>query len=358
MRLAHRDWSAEPEAWARALDVSREAIELYASSDVIDLHLDSFIWTRIFGYDLRRKHGLGLFGRHFYSQVDFPRALEAGLTGGTWIITTNPFKPARWRRDAFFRNLDRIKALFAETASDFQHVRTAAEYRAARAAGRHGAFLGIQGGNALDHDLDDVGRIPDGDILRCTVVHLTTSSLGQTSNPLPRRLSGKEGLTDRGRDFVRRLNDAKIFVDLAHISRKAFFEAAEVHDASQPLMVTHTGVAGVYEHWRNLTDEQLRVVADTGGTIGVMFQESFLAKKGATADTIVDHLAHICDTVGEDHASIGSDYDGAISPPPDVPTLFELPKLVQLMLDRGWSDARVRKILGGNFLRVVEQLRG
>ena len=119
MRLAHRDWSAEPEAWARALDVSREAIELYASSDVIDLHLDSFIWTRIFGYDLRRKHGLGLFGRHFYSQVDFPRALEAGLTGGTWIITTNPFKPARWRRDAFFRNLDRIKALFA----DFYHVR-------------------------------------------------------------------------------------------------------------------------------------------------------------------------------------------------------------------------------------------
>lgn len=358
MGIRYRRWRDEPDAWAKELGVSREATELYAASEVIDLHIDSFIWTRVFRYDLRRKHGLGLFGRRFYSQVDFPRALEGGLTGAIWVITTNPFKPARWRRDAFFANLARLKAIFEAASEDFALVRSRADYERARERGQHGAFLGIQGGNCLDYDLADIERIPAGDILRCTVVHLTTSSLGQTSAPLPRRLSRWDGLTDKGREFVQRLNAAKIFVDLAHISRRAFFEAAAVHDPSQPLMVTHTGVAGVYEHWRNVTDEQLRVVARTGGCVGVMLQDDFLTDRGATAATVVDHLEHICKVVGDDVACLGTDYDGAITPPADLPTPFHLPRLVQEMLDRGWSDDRIRKILGLNFLRVVEALRG
>ncbi len=75
---------------------------------------------------------------------------------------------------------------------------------------------------------------------------------------------------------MRRLNEKRIFVDLAHISKRGFWDAVEVHDKSQPLMVTHTGVSGVYEHWRNLDDDQLRAIADSGGTIGVMYQSSFL----------------------------------------------------------------------------------
>lgn len=358
MALAYRRWRDDPNGWARKLGTSREAVELYAQSDVIDLHIDSFIWTRIFGYDLLRKHGMGLLGGRFYSQTDLPRALEAGLTGATWIITTNPFKPSRWRRDAFFQNLSELKAILADARDDVVHVRNRAEYEAARAAGKHGAFLGIQGGNCLDYDLDDVARIPDGDILRCTVIHLTTSTLGQTSAPLPRRVTRRDGLTDKGREFVQRLNAAKIFVDLAHISRKAFFDAVAVHDKTQPLMVTHTGIAGVYEHWRNLTDEQLRVIADSGGTIGVMFQHDFLTSGTATVGTVVDHLEHIVNVVGEDHASLGSDYDGAIVPPSDIPTPFEMPRIVDEMLSRGWSADRIQKILALNFLRVVEELRG
>ncbi len=356
--IAYRRWRDDPEAWADALGVSGEATALYAASEVIDLHIDSFIWTRIFGYDLHRKHGLGLFGRRFYSQVDFPRALEAGLTGAIWVITTNPFKPARWRRDAFFENLAHLKSILASGAGDIALVRNRAEYEQARDSGRHGAFLGIQGGNCLDYDLSDIERIPPGDILRCTVVHLTTSSLGQTSTPLPRRLTRWDGLTDRGREFIQRLNAAKIFVDLAHISRRAFFEVAAVHDPSQPLMVTHTGVAGVYEHWRNVTDEQLRVVANTGGCVGVMLQDDFLTDREATAATVVDHLAHICDVVGDDVPCLGTDYDGAITPPADLATPWALPRLVQEMLDRRWSPERIQKILGLNFLRVVESLRG
>jgi membrane dipeptidase len=354
--LDYVDHRSDPAAWAKELGISREAIDVYLQSDVIDLHLDSFIWQRVFGYDLRRRHGRGLFDARFYSQVDFPRALEAGLTGATWVITTNPLRSSAERQDAFFANVRELLALFDSVRSAFSVVRNVAEYRAARTAGKHGAFIGIQGGNALDHDLGAIDRLPEGLILRATVVHLSSSSFGATSSPL--RGGGDPGLSDHGRAFIRRLNEKKIFVDLAHISKKGFWDTVDVHDRSQPLLVTHTGVSGVFEHWRNLDDAQLRAIADSGGTVGVMYHSSFLGKGGSRAKAVIDHLEHIVDTVGEDHASLGSDWDGAILPPRDLATCLDLPRLAELMLRRGFSPERTAKILGGNFLRVVAALRG
>lgn len=341
----------------RAHGISREAAELLATSDAIDLHLDSFIWQRIFGYDLTKRHGRGLLGARFLSQCDLPRALEGGLTGATWIITTNPLRSSRGRAEAFSRNLAKLRRTLESASASVVVVRNAREYRAAREQGKHGAFLGIQGGNALDENLDALDRIVDDAVVRVTLVHLTSSRIGVTSSPLAR---GGGGLSDFGRDYVRRLDEKRIFVDLAHINRQGFFDAVAVHDRSLPLIVTHTGVSGVYPHWRNIDDEQLRAVADTGGTVGVMYQASFLGSgaAGRSADAVVAHLQHIVDTVGEDHASLGSDWDGAIIPPRDIATCLELPVLVQRMLDRGFSPERVQKILAGNFLRALEQLRG
>lgn len=355
--LSFTDHRADPAAWARSLDISTEAAELYLACDVIDLHIDTFIWQRIFGYDLRKRHGNGLFNARFYSQIDFPRVLEAQMTGATWIITTNPGRTSRGRARAFVRNIQRLRALFDSVGEQFQIVRNVAEYRAARAAGKHGAFIGIQGGNALDDGIDAIDLIPDDLVLRITLVHLSSSSLGVTSAPL----AGTDtGLTDFGRAYVERLNDKKIFVDLAHISKRGFADAVEVHDKTQPLIVTHTGVDGVHKHWRNLDDQQVRAIADTGGTIGIMYAPHFLGDPmfGGRAASIVDHVEHIIQCVGEDHASLGSDWDGAIPTPRDMPTCLELPRLVQIMLDRGWNDTRIQKVMGGNFLRVVEALRG
>ena len=344
--------------WARELGISREAVELYRGSDVLDLHLDSFIWTRLFRYDLHRRHGLGPLRGHFLSQVDFPRVREAGLTGATWVITTNPWRRASRRPRVFLENLRRLQATLEAAPEDFRVVRSAAEYRKAREAGRHGAFLGIQGGNALDRDLDALDLIPDDLVLRITLVHLSSSRIGVTSAPTGPRRDG--GLSSFGRDYVRRMNEKRIFVDLAHIHRNGFFDAVEVHDRSLPFLVTHTGVNGVHRHWRNLDDDQLHAVAASGGTVGIMYQSSFLGDRWwrGRAESVVAHLAHVVDAVGEDHASLGSDWDGAISPPRDLRTPRELPRLVELMLRRGWGAERIRKILGGNFLRVVESLRG
>ncbi|MEZ4445470.1 MAG: membrane dipeptidase [Polyangiaceae bacterium] len=357
MAIAYIDHRQAPSAWARALGISEEAVALYLDSDVLDLHVDSFIWHRIFGYDLKRRHGHGLFGARFYSQVDFPRILEAQLSGAIWVITTNPAPSATRRRRAFVKNQRRLKALFAEVDDQFALVRNVAEYRAARDAGKHAAFVGIQGGNALDESLDALDLIEDDLIVRITLVHLSSSRLGITSAPIK---GADTGLSDFGRDYLKRLDEKKILVDLAHISKKGFWDAVATHDRSLPLIVTHTGVSGVHEHWRNLDDDQLRAIADSGGTVGVMYQSSFLgdAYWGGTAASIVDHLDHIIATVGDDHASLGSDWDGAIVPPRDMPTCLELPRLVQIMLDRGWKEETVRKVLGGNFLRVVASIRG
>ena len=359
MRLPIDDRGDDPGAWAKELGISREAIDLYLDSEVIDLHLDSFIWTRVFGYDLTERHDEGLLGARFYSQVDIPRVLAARMGGGTWVITTNPVRAPAERAAVFRQNLADLMAIFASVEEQVAVVKTTAEYRAARAAGKHGAFLGVQGGNAFDGEADALDRVPDGLLVRVTLVHLSSSSFGATSSPL--RGKADEGLTTAGLDMVRRLEAKKIFCDLAHVSKKGFWDAVEVHDRSQPLLVTHTGVSGVFEHWRNLDDRQLRAVADSGGTVGVMYQGSFLGASywdGGRAEMVVDHLQHIVDTVGEDHASLGSDWDGAILPPRDLKSPLELPRLVHIMLDRGMSETAIRKVLGENFLRVVAAVRG
>ena len=170
---------AEPRRWAADLGISEEAVRLYLASDVLDLHLDSFIWNRILRWDLRKRHGGGLFGSRFYSMVDFPRVREARPTGAIWVITTNPLRSATGRARAFEKNLARLTSILESVPDDVAIVRDAAGYRRAVAAGKHAAFLGIQGGNALDAPgaLDTL----DQRIVRVTLVHLSTSSLGVTS---------------------------------------------------------------------------------------------------------------------------------------------------------------------------------
>jgi membrane dipeptidase len=356
VRLPYTDHRADPAAWARELGISREAVELYLASDVIDLHIDSFIWHRVLHYDLTKRHTASPWGARFFGQVDFPRVLEAGIGGATWVITTNPLRDACGRRETFFENLTTLRALFDSVDEQFAVVRNAAEYRAARALGKHGAFIGIQGGNALDAP-GAVERLPDGILLRVTLIHLTSSRLGTTSAP---HLGRDRGLSRAGRELIEALALRKIFVDLAHLSKASFWNAVDTLAGTQPLLVTHTGIDRVHASWRNLDDDQLRAVADSGGTIGIMYHSDFLEPNwwSGHAEAIVRHIDHVVRCVGDDHVSLGSDWDGAIVTPRDMPTCLELPRLVELMLRRGHRPERVQKILGGNFLRVVSALRG
>ena len=343
---------------ARSLGISREAVELTRTAEVIDLHIDTFIPPRLYRYDLHKRHGHGLLGGRFFGHLDFRRILEGGLSGAMWSITTNPYRRAASRWRVFQRNVARFKDLIASTDGAFRITPTYPEYRAARAAGAHAVIPVIQGGNALQAAPDGVASIPDDMISRITLVHLTNSAYGITSSPL-KGWKGKRGLSDAGRDLIRQMNARRVFVDLAHINEAGFWDAVEVHDRSQPLIATHTGVDGVRKHWRNLDDRQIKAIADTGGTIGIIFSKAFLARRGGPRDgrMIIEHMAHVIDVAGEDFVSVGSDYDGAIVPPGELRSGDAFPRLVQHMLDQGWSPERVTKVLGGNFLRAFEALR-
>ena len=356
MTLNYTDHRADPAAWARSLSVSTEACELLLSSDFVDLHCDIEVPIRLVGYRPERHHGVGRRVRPMIGHTDYPRIREAGLTGVVYDIATNVFRPAGNRLRTTLANLERARARIAAHPDELELVTDRAGYDRARAAGRTAIWLSLQGGNAVSADpsvLDgEVGRL----LHRITLVHLTSSDLGGTNSPLGR----DGGLTALGRTVLERCNAARILVDLSHSGTRTFWDALEIHRKDVPPIVSHTGLAGVRPHWRNVDDDQVRAIADRGGVVGVMYQSNFLAPViwSCSRAAILAHLQHVVDLVGEDHAAIGTDYDGMIVPPHDLLDVTHHPMLVQDMLDRGWSETRIRKILGANYLRVVGAIRG
>lgn len=322
--------------------------------EIVDAHVESFLWSRLTRYELTVGHGRGLLGGRYYSQADLPRMREAGLAGAVMSVATNPFRKVRHRTGVLVANLDRLRRAL-EADPEVAVVAGHAGYRAARAGGKLACFVAVQGANAWSSP-DDVARTPE--VSRATLVHLTDSPLGATSSPLGRS-RGRAGLTPLGREYVAALNAGRVLVDLAHVSRSGFWDALDAHDPNLAPIVSHTGVCGVRPSWRNLGDDQIRAVADRGGVVGVMFHRGFLGRPPwrVTAEAVVAHLAHLIAVGGEGVAAIGSDYDGLIVPPADLRTVSELPALVEKLLAAGFSEDRTARILGANYLRVVESVR-
>jgi membrane dipeptidase len=338
---------------------SSEALALCRSADIIDLHIDSFILPRIWpGYDLLARHRGGPLGRWFFGHLDLPRALEAGLTGGMWSITTNPFRGAKGRWRTFQRNLQRFQALLDRSRGAMALARSAGDYARLRERGAHAVFLSVQGANAFSV-APDLGEVAQAGLVRATLVHLTNSVFGATSSPA-HLLRRHKGLSPAGERLVEMLDHHRIFVDLAHIHPVGFWRAVELHQKELPLIVTHTGVSGVQPHWRNLDDQQIRAIADSGGVVGIIFSELFLRRRGGPSDMgmVAEHLEHVRKVGGAGAVAIGSDYDGAITPPPDLGSVEQLPALVDCLLRRGWTEPDLRGALGLNFLRALGQLRG
>ena len=350
--------STPPETLARRLGVSTEAVELARDADFLDLHLDAHIPIRLFGHDVRRRHaGAPLFGVGF-GHFDVPRGRDGGLDGALWSITTNPFRTRAGRWRTFLRNLDRLREIVAASAGSMRLVRSADEYRRARASGAFACMASVQGANCLDGALGGPGDVPDRLLVRACLMHLTHSRLGASSAPFGGWRRDK-GLRAAGRALVEQLDAERVFVDLAHAHPETFWDAVDAHDATLPLLCTHTGVHGVHPCWRNLSDAQLRAVADTGGVVGIIYSSYFLVPRGerASARWVLAHLEHAISVAGEEHVGIGSDHDGFIIPPWSLRSADRHPRLVQLMLDAGWTDTRVRRVLGQNFLRAFEILR-
>lgn len=347
-------WRFEPAtSLASRIGVSIAAVQLVRESEMVDLHLESFVPTRLWGYDLHREHRPWP-GGHYFGHADIPRVIKGGVTGAVWSIATNIMLPSWWRPLALRRNLQRLGAILAGHPA-LALARSAADFDAIRASGNYAAFLAIQGANALQGVEDELDRYPE--ITRVTLMHLSNSVYGDTSSVL--RFGRQNGLSAAGRRMVERLDDARIFVDLAHASRKTFWDAVEVHDRTKPLMVSHTATCSIHAMWRNVDDAQIRAIAETGGVVGILFQQWFLGPRGRETESVVEHLEAVIRAGGEDTAAIGSDYDGAVTPPVELADAsVAYYRLVDVMLRRRWTEARIRKVLGTNSIRALRSLRG
>jgi membrane dipeptidase len=357
-RLAYVDHAADPEGWARQLGVSRHAVDLLLAGPFLDLHCDLEVPVRVFGYDPARRHGPWNRVMPFMFQTDYPRLREARLTGVCYDLATNVFRGERSRLEVARRNLARMVRQVEAWPHDLAVARSFADYEAIVASGRTAMLLTIQGGNALSHDPSVLDGPMGRDLHRITLVHLSTSVLGGSSSPS----QADAGITERGRAFVAACNRNRVIVDLAHAGKRTFWAGLEAQDPSVPPIVSHTALDAVRPHWRNLDDDQVRAIADRGGVVGVIYQGSFLEPvpmgfPARSRASIVAHLEHLVRVGGEDIAAIGTDYDGMITPPRDLTDITHHPLLVQDLLDCGWTDDRIRRTLGLNYLRVFREVR-
>lgn len=184
--------------------------------------------------------------------------------------------------------------------------------------------------------------------------------IGLCWNDRNRHASGNdtaEGLSDSGKELIERMNDLGVTLDLSHINEKGFGEAIEL--TSLIPIASHSNARAVTDHPRNLRDEQIMAIAERGGVTGLVLYNQFL-KTGDGIPTIEDvftHADYMIRLVGEDHVGIGSDMDGARVEdfPEGLRKISDLPKIAELFLEKGYSESRVRKVMGGNFLRVIKK---
>lgn len=187
-------------------------------------------------------------------------------------------------------------------------------------------------------------------------------SLYRLSTPEERENDRKNsrGLTPFGIDVLKASNELGIVTDLSHINDKAFYDVLE--RSSLPPIMSHTAVYALCNHARCMTDDQIKALAAKGGAMGVAFAPQFIYPEGgdkATIERFVDHIAYIADLVGVDYAAIGTDYDGlGKETVPVVPEVSQLPLVTKCMMERGFSEEEMRKIWGGNFLRIFKQVTG
>lgn len=333
-----------------ASPVSAEALALHREHPAIDLHADTPMWMRWLGYDIHTRHEPPLPRAALGGHIDVPRMREGGMGAQFFGLVSIPgFARAKGPARAITEQIDLFEESLART-KDLRLVRSGAELEAAERDGAMGAFLGIEGAHALEGDLDNLERFAGRGVRYLGLLHFTANEAGHPAYGKGRK--DDAGLTPWGRELVLRCGDLGVLVDLTHINRTGFLEACAL--SRLPPIVSHTGVLGAFEHWRNIDDAQLRAVADRGGIVGVIFCPRYLGADGLAP--VVRHIQHILDVVGEDVPALGSDWDGFIVPTSPLKDPRGLPLLTQALLETNVPERVIGKILTGNVRRVLRLL--
>jgi membrane dipeptidase len=330
-----------------------DARQLHASVPVADAHADALMWNR----DLNVRSTEG--------HVDFPRLAEAGVKLQCFPLVTRglPFVGgfelfARWRgyppsarAGEWARGLFQLELLERDCrASGGTAVFTTTREQLAGnlAGGRLSAIAGVEGGHVLEGRVDRVEELYGRGVRFMGLTHLSNNELGGSSF----RFAPELDLTPLGREVLDACAAVGMVVDVAHASRSALKTLFAQPRAR--LFCSHTGCAAATPSWRNLEDADLRVLADRGGVIGIMFAPQFVGAR--TVEAVAAHMAHAVDVVGEDAVCFGSDFDGFIRLPRGMRDVTGLPLLTDALLRRGMPTSRVEKLVGRNLVRFFSDM--
>jgi membrane dipeptidase len=334
--------------------VGEQAAEFHRQCTVADLHADTFLWKRLLGYDVARRHRSLVPGNPFFNHIDIPRAVEGGLNITGQGVVAHPWRASRCHERGI-KMIDTILQGIDRNPDALQLALDARQAREAVAAGKIAVFIGVEGGHMLSGNLDAVKRFQRKGMRYLTLGHFSENEAVYCSND---RRNADRPLKPFGRELVRELERMKVMIDLAHVAPGCFRDVVEM--AAGPVIVSHTGMRAVHDMWRNLDDEQSLAVARKGGVIGIIFASVYLTGHmfRCDLDAVVAHIEHALRVVGEDHVALGSDWDGFITPARGLETVTGLPSLTRRLLERGHGKPTLRKILGENVLRVFQQVCG
>jgi membrane dipeptidase len=326
-----------------------EALAVHARYPSIDLHADTLMWARWLGYDVWTRHSPPLPMAALGGHIDLPRMRDGNMAAQFFGLVSIPIGSTRGPSRAVHEQIDQLESAIAQHPDRLRLVRTADELVACEDDGAIAALLGIEGAHALEGDVERIEVFARRGVRYLGLLHFSANEVGFPAYGGGRR--DDEGLTPFGRDLVARCESLGVIVDLAHINRRGFLDACAM--ATRPPIVSHTGVLGAFDHWRNIDDAQLRAVADKGGVVGVIFCPRYLGGDGL--EPVVKHMLHILDVVGEDVPALGSDWDGFIVPTRPLADPTGLPKLTEALLAAGVSERVIGKILRENVLRVLRE---
>jgi membrane dipeptidase len=324
-------------------------------------------------------------GRRVRNQLDARTLSDAHASGLTAVNCTLGYVSGDG--DPYERTISDIAnydQMIAAQSGDLCKILSAADITRARHDGKIGLIYGFQNAAMVGDSLERIDVFAD---LGVRIIQLTYNPANQIGDGSMAPLN--RGLTDFGRDVVSRLNDNRIMVDLSHSGEKTCVEAARV--SRQPVSINHTGCRAVTESPRNKTDEELRLVAEKGGFVGIYFMPFLSPTMHVKADDIVRHIEHAVQICGEDHVGIGTDggttgiddmpayrrhiarqvadrrsngvgapgeKDDALPLVADLQGPDQFRRLAGLLARRGHKEARIEKIMGINFLRFAREVWG
>lgn len=346
---------------------------------ILDGHVDFLLSVEHHGRDFLEGSELG--------HVDLPRARAGNLGGMFCSVYISPVMAETNPVGYTMKYIDDMYTIADQSQGQVRVVRTADELDACFRDGVLALILHFEGAEPIGRSLRELRVFYEAGLRSLGMVHARTNIFGNgaplgvtdpdgylaTHTPvaemnalsramrpwgLPRGRSLPyidTGLTDIGREIIRECQYLGIVVDVSHMTDASFWDTMAIVD--RPVIATHSSVRAISDMKRNLTDDQIKKIAENGGTIGINFHSAFLRPDRQTdADTplevVADHFDYIIKLVGDQHVSFGSDFDGSV-PPKDLDSAAKLGNLVRVFQQRGYSDDRLERICNSNFRRVL-----